>query len=54
VTVRRSPVKRPGTRPADFVGRAKNDTVYVAERTYVLDWDCCHLAAQVSLPGLGA
>jgi hypothetical protein len=51
VQVRRSPIVRLGRRPGDFVGRAKNDVVYVVERTYVVDWDCCHAAAQVSLPG---
>lgn len=51
VVARRSPIKPLGRRPGDFVGRAKNDVVYVVERTYVVDWDCCHVAAQVSLPG---
>ena len=51
VVFRRSGVKELGRRPADFVGRADNSTVYVVERTYVLDWDCCLGAAQVSLGG---
>lgn len=50
VVFRRSGIKELGTRPADFVGRADNSTVYVVERTYVLDWDCCHLAVQVQMP----
>lgn len=49
---RRSPIKRLGTKPAEFVDREKNGWVYVAERTYVIDWGCCHFAAQVRLPGL--
>jgi hypothetical protein len=52
VVAHRSPVKPQGQRPADFVGKAKNDTVYVVERTYTLDWDCCHLAVQVSFGGV--
>jgi hypothetical protein len=50
---RRSAIKPLGMQPASFVGRADNSTVYVVERTYVLDWDCCHLAAQVNIAGLG-
>ena len=51
VVVRRSPIKNLGQRPAQFVGRAENSTVYVVERTYVVAWDCCHVAAQVLIPG---
>jgi hypothetical protein len=54
VWIRRSPIKGLGQRPADFVGRADNSTVYVVERTYVVDWSCCHLAAQVNIPAVGA
>lgn len=54
VVFRRGPIRPLGTKPADFVGRADNSTVYVVERTYVLDWDCCHFAAQVSLGGVAA
>lgn len=50
VMARRSPVKPTGMRPADFVGRTDNSTAYVVERTYVIDWDCCHFAAQVDVP----
>lgn len=49
VVFRRSGIKDLGQRPAEFVGRADNSTVFVSERTYVLDWDCCHLAAQVQM-----
>lgn len=51
---RRSGIKQLGMQPSEFVGRADNSTVYVIERTYVLDWSCCHLAAQVNIVGLGA
>lgn len=51
VWYRRSPMTTPGTSPGSYVGRADNTTVYVAERSYVFDWDCCHFAAQVTLGG---
>jgi hypothetical protein len=34
--------------PSSF-NRAKNDLVMIAERTYVLAWECCHLAIPVDL-----
>lgn len=49
VVARRSPPKPLGVTPGDFVGKADNDTVYIVERTYVIDWDCCHFAAEVLL-----
>ena len=51
VVARRSPILPTGRRPAEFVGRTDNSTVYVVERTYVIDWDCCHFAIEVT--GLG-
>lgn len=55
VVARRSPATPRGRVPArDFVGRTDNSTVYVVERTFVLDWDCCHLAQQVALHGAGS
>jgi hypothetical protein len=51
VVARRSPAKPLGVSPGDFVGKADNDTVYIVERTYVIDWDCCHLAVEVLLGG---
>jgi hypothetical protein len=47
----RSPVELTGQNPADWVGRAKNDQTLIAERTYVVGWDCCHFAVPVSLGG---
>jgi hypothetical protein len=47
----RSGVELTGRNPADWVGRAKNDQVLVAERTYVIGWDCCHFAVPVQLGG---
>lgn len=47
---RRSTPSPRGLVPArDFVGRDDNSSVYLVERTYVFDWDCCHLAAQATL-----
>jgi len=51
VWYRRSPVKALGRRPGDFLARDKNTMFYVVERTYVVDWDCCHLAVLVEIPG---
>lgn len=47
----RSSVELTGRNPAEWVGRARNDQVLIAERTYVLGWDCCHAAIPVSLGG---
>lgn len=35
---------------AESIDRSKNNVVQIAERTYIIKWDCCHLAAQVALP----
>lgn len=53
VMVRRSPVQRRGQRPSDYVGRHDNSTVFVVERTYVIDWDCCHFVVTVIPEGEG-
>lgn len=40
---------------SSIVNRANNDVEAIAERTYVLGWDCCHLAVQVGAsPFLGS
>jgi hypothetical protein len=44
-------VELTGSNPADWIGRARNDQVLVAERTYVIGWDCCHFAVPVQLGG---
>jgi hypothetical protein len=49
---RRSPIRQRGRTAGEVIGRADNTTVYVVERTYVIGWDCCHLAALVSLGGV--
>src|SRR5262245_41209948 len=35
----------------DSFDRAENTVKAIAERTYVLGWDCCHYAVQVSMGG---
>lgn len=52
VVGRRSAIKDTGRVTGEIIGRADNSTVYLAERTYVLDWDCCHLATLVNITGL--
>jgi hypothetical protein len=52
VVGRRSAIKDTGRVTSAIIGRADNSTVYLVERTYVLDWDCCHLATLVTVPGL--
>lgn len=51
VKVWRSQVELTGRNPADWVGRSRNEQVLIAERVYVIGWDCCHFAVQVSLGG---
>lgn len=43
---RRSAVSPGDQKPSSFVGRQDNSTVFVVERTYVIDWDCCLFAAR--------
>jgi hypothetical protein len=47
ITMRRGDVKV--TPFASAVNRETNNIEMIAERTYVLAWDCCHLAAHVAL-----
>lgn len=42
------------TGAADSLDRSKNFTHMVAERTYVIGWDCCHFAQQVRFGGVDA
>lgn len=37
------------SRPSEAVVRSINDLVYIAERTYVVAWDCCLIGALVTL-----
>jgi hypothetical protein len=52
VQARRSPIKDQGMVTGAIIGKADNSTVYLVERTYLLDWDCCHFATLVNIPGL--
>lgn len=38
-------------RREDSIDRAENTVKAIAERTYVIGWDCCHYAVQISLGG---
>lgn len=51
VKVWRSSVELTGRNPAEWIGRATNDQVLIAERTYVIGWDCCHFAVLVQFGG---
>jgi hypothetical protein len=46
----RSEPKQVATRPASFV-RSINTLKLIIERTYLLAWDCCHVAVRVSTGG---
>jgi hypothetical protein len=50
VDMRRSDIEFTGSY-AQSIDRSENSLVLVAERTYVIGWDCCHLAVRVSLGG---
>jgi hypothetical protein len=52
VAMVRSDIVDRGRQPAEIIGRTDNSTVYLVERAYAFTWDCCHLAAQVSLGGV--
>jgi len=52
IMARRSPLRFTSTFE-EAVDRRKNDLVRIAERTYVIGWDCCLFAVQVSLGGMG-
>lgn len=47
VAMRRSDVRAVDAR--ESFDRAKNTQKMIAERTYVLNWDCCHFAVSVDL-----
>lgn len=50
LTGRRSAIEYPSN-TRDALDLARNELVYIAERTYVVGWDCCLFAVQVSLGG---
>lgn len=51
VQVRRSAIEVKASLAREIVNRQKNDVVLVAERTYVITWECCHFAIPVSIGG---
>lgn len=50
--VYRGPIEDFGVQPGGFIGRAKNETVYVVGRPYLVTFDCCLVAAQTTLGGV--
>lgn len=50
LAVRRSTLRIPSSRE-QALNRSTNSMVLVAERTYVIGWDCCHYAVPVRLGG---
>lgn len=54
VQLRRGPIEVRGSSSGEVVDRSKNDVMYVAERTYVINWECCHLAIPVKIGGIAA
>lgn len=52
VFVQRTEPIVPASRPSDIVNRLKNDVILVAERTYVIGWDCCHFAIPINIAGV--
>lgn len=49
IVLRRGPVNLIPTSVESALDRSKNDIGYIAERTYVVGWDCCHFAANVCI-----
>ena len=54
VDLRRGPVETMSTANAEILDRAKNDVAVFAHRTYVITWDCCHLAIPIKIGGIAA
>lgn len=51
INVWRSGIFFAGRTPADILDRSRNSVVMVAERTYVIGWDCCHFALPITIGG---
>lgn len=49
----RSTISTKSTQARETVDRAKNNVFVIAERTYVLGWDCCHFAVPVRIATAG-
>lgn len=48
ISVRRTEIEEAST-VAEALDRSNNTSLYIAERTYVVNWDCCHTAVQTDL-----
>jgi hypothetical protein len=53
VFLRRTDVITPSATVADSLNRGKNTIGFLAERTYVIGWDCCHFAIPVQIAEVG-
>lgn len=53
VYARRGPIETKAATPREIVDRSKNSVYLVAERTYVLGWECCHFAIPVRVASTG-
>lgn len=51
VSIWRSGIDFYARTPAEILDRNKNTVVMTAERTYVIGWDCCHLAIPITIGG---
>lgn len=52
--LRRGPIEIRTSTSGQVVDRSKNDVVLVAERTYTINWECCHLAIPIKIGGIAA
>jgi hypothetical protein len=52
VLLYRSAVTFVGTTTADVLNRTKNTVAQIAERTYVIGWDCCHFGLPINIGGV--
>lgn len=52
VVLRRTAVETFSRVPSEILDRSKNNVVFVAERTYVIGWECCHLAIPINIGGI--
>lgn len=53
VFMRRSDPIVPEARPGGVLNRGNNSVFLVAERTYVIGWDCCHFAIPIRIASVG-
>lgn len=51
IFIYRSAVNFVGANVAETLNRSKNTIAQIAERTYVVGWDCCHYAIPINIGG---